>query len=143
MSARLLEAEGRLPEARATIERAVAIIAASKSPTYQGATAIFRIAGELALAGGDAVTARAHIEQALERAGRDAIDPNASADIGECLLTRARILRALGRVDDAERDTAAARAHFRTTLPPDHPLVREAAAGSGAVTAVMSSGRSH
>jgi len=111
-----------------TIERAVAIIDASASATYSGASAIFRTAAEVAFAAGDAEQALAHLGRAIEYSTRDAIDPAASADLGEILLARARILRALGRGHDSDQAEASAMPHFRDTLPPDHPLARRAAA---------------
>jgi serine/threonine-protein kinase len=125
--ARLLAAEGRLAEARQTIQRATDLIEASKSPTYSGASSILQQAAVLALAGADSSLALRHINGALERSTRDAIDPLESADVGELLVTRARIHRTRGELSDADRDLAAARGHFKTTLPPEHPLVREAA----------------
>ena len=131
--ARVFEAEGRLAEARATIQRAVDIVIASKSATYTGAAAIFLSSAALALSAGDAAAALTDAERALERATRDAIDREASADIGDVLLLRARILRARGRLDEAERDASAARIHLRATLPADHPLLREAAVSAATI----------
>jgi hypothetical protein len=47
--------------------------------------------------------------------------------IGDILLTRALIRRARGDVQEAAREASTARTHFRAALPPDHPLVRQAA----------------
>jgi tetratricopeptide (TPR) repeat protein len=125
--ARLLAAEGRLADARRTIQRATDLIEASQSPTYTGATWILQQAAVLASAGGDSGLALRYINDALERSTRDAIDKLESADLGELLMTRARIHRARGELPDADRDLAAARGHFKATLPPEHPLAREAA----------------
>ena len=125
--ARLLAAEGRLADARRTIQRATDLIEASQSPTYTGATWILQQAAVLASAGGDSGLALRYINDALERSTRDAIDKLESADLGELLMTRARIHRARGELPDADRDLAAARGHFKATLPPEHPLARDAA----------------
>jgi serine/threonine-protein kinase len=126
VQARLLAAEGRPAEARRTIRRATDLVAASKSPTYSGASAIFHQSALLALAGGDTSLALEHVDEALERSRRDAINPLESADLGELLVTRARIRRARGELPDADRDLAEARIHLRATLPSDHRLVQEA-----------------
>jgi eukaryotic-like serine/threonine-protein kinase len=126
--AQLQQAEGRTAEALASIDRAVAIIDASGSKTYTGAIAVFRVAAAIALAAGDAPAALSHIERGTTFAQGDALDRNASADLGELLLLRARVLRALGRQSDARHDAAAALVHLRATLPPDAPQLREAQA---------------
>jgi serine/threonine-protein kinase len=125
--AKLLAAEGNLNEAQRTIRRATDLIAAAKSRTYSGASSILHQAAVLALAGGETSLALTQINDALERSTREAVDPLASADIGELLVTRARIRRMRGELSDADRDLLAARTHFTSTLPPDHPLAREAA----------------
>jgi serine/threonine-protein kinase len=124
--AQLLRAEGRLSEAWEAIVRALTIIAESNSPTYTGAGSIFRVAAEIALARGDLEAAQDYVARAQERARRDAVNETQSADIGEVLLTRARILSALGRSEEASRDAAAARGHLEATVPPTHPLVHQA-----------------
>jgi hypothetical protein len=124
--ARVLEAEGRLAEGRAMIRRAVDIVTTSTSPTYTGAAAIFQTSAALALAAGDAAAALVDVERALERARRDAINREASADIGEMLLLRSRLHRARGEMDSAARDASAAHFHLGATLPSEHPAVREA-----------------
>lgn len=129
--AQILQAEGRTAEARASIDRAVAIIDASGSKTYTGAIAVFRVAAAIALAAGDAPAALSHIERGATFAQGDALDRNASADLGELLLLRARILRALGREPDAQREAAAALAHLEATLPPNAPQLGEARALNG------------
>jgi serine/threonine protein kinase/tetratricopeptide (TPR) repeat protein len=126
--AQIQQAEGQTTEARATIDRAVAIIDASGSKTYTGGIAVFRVAAAIALAAGDAPAALSHIERGATFAQGDALDRNASADLGELLLLRARILRALGRHAEARQDATAALAHLRATLPPDAPQLREAQA---------------
>jgi tetratricopeptide (TPR) repeat protein len=131
--ARLLHAEGRLADARATIRRAVDLVTASNAPTYTGAAAIYQTSAALALAAGDHSAALDDVERALERAGRDAIDPQASADLGELLLLRARIQDARGRADAAARDAFAAASHLRATLPREHSAVREAVAAVSSV----------
>jgi hypothetical protein len=122
------QAEGRTAEARASIDRAVALINASGSKTYTGGIAVFRVAAAIALAAGDAPAALSHIERGATFAQGDALDRNASADLGELLLLRARVLSALGRQSDARHDVAAALVHLRATLPPDAPQLREAQA---------------
>jgi tetratricopeptide (TPR) repeat protein len=128
VQAQVLQAEGRMAEARATIDRAVAIIDASGSKTYTGGIAVFRIAAAIALAADDAPGALSRIDRAATFARGDALDPAASADLGEILLLRARILLALGRDADARHDAAAALTHLQATLPPDAPQLREARA---------------
>ena len=126
--AQLLHAEGRIAEARASIDRAVALIDASKSATYTGGIAVFRVAAAMELAAGDASGALSRIDRAAAFARGDALDKAASADLGEVLLLRARILRALGRTADAEHDAAAALTHLQATLPADAPQIRAALA---------------
>jgi tetratricopeptide (TPR) repeat protein len=124
--AQILQAEGRTAEARATIDRAVAIIDASGSTTYTGGIAVFRVAAAIALAAGDASAALSRIDRAAAFASGDALDRAASADLGEVMFLRARILRALGRQSDAQHAAAEALVHLRATLPPDAPQLREA-----------------
>jgi len=126
--ATILAAEGRAEEARSAVEQAVAIIVDSGSPTYTGAGPVFRTAAEMALACGDPAAALERAGRALDAVARNAIDPTGSADIGEVLLTRARIAAATGHPDDAHRDASDALRHFQATLPTDHPLARSARA---------------
>jgi eukaryotic-like serine/threonine-protein kinase len=126
--AQILQAEGRMAEARASIDRAVAIIDASGSKTYTGGIAVYRVAAAIALAAGDPPAALSHIERGATFAQGDALDRNASADLGELLLLRARVLSALGRQSDARQDATAALAHLQATLPPDAPQLQEARA---------------
>lgn len=126
--ARLLLAQGDGAGARAAIDRE---LAAAGYPQDLGAPdLLYRlgVAAEIALETGDLSAAERFATDYHEVAERMPGDPEQSADVGDALLLRARVLLARG-------DTAAARADLERALPSlvnglgeDHPHTQRARA---------------
>ncbi|MEV0381108.1 BTAD domain-containing putative transcriptional regulator [Nonomuraea sp. NPDC050643] len=122
---------GRLPDARAEYERAIAFARRTGTPETQAGAQ--RGLADVARLRGDLPAARDLYERALRGCGR--------ASMGAA-LTRLRILIGLGRVAEAERDAGQARLRYRQALAIAHAYGdrQSAATASAALAAVTSPG---
>jgi tetratricopeptide (TPR) repeat protein len=121
----LVAAQGDLPAARASLERAAAFGQRLSGPEHPARLALELSQGDLALAAGDASAALSHAAQALAAAHRAALDPTRSADVGRALWLQARSEAALQQAG-ASATAGQALAQLLPMLGATHPLTRAA-----------------
>ncbi len=124
--ARLLAARKDFASAAKAVQEALDAMASRgqvNDPRVRDASVV---AAEIALASNDTERASRFAAAALDRARKEAIDPQSSAWIGQGLLLRARCELARGYAVSAKADAAEATAHLDRNLGEDHPLTRQA-----------------
>jgi serine/threonine-protein kinase len=114
-------AEGDAASAAAAIEEAAVVLATAKTADDPALRHLHGYRARLALAQDDAGAALRHAEAALAISRRQAIDPQASAHVGEDLLLRARAQQGAGDRDAADRDAQEAARHIQATAGAQHP----------------------
>jgi tetratricopeptide (TPR) repeat protein len=124
--ARLLAARKDFASAAKAVQEALDAMASrgqANDPRVRDSSVV---AAEIALASNDTDRASRFAAAALDRARKEAIDPQSSAWIGQGLLLRARCELARGDAVSAKADAAEATAHLDRNLGEDHPLTRQA-----------------
>ncbi len=111
--------------ARVDAARAEAILAALHRPDPRLREVLLLESGSAA-ALGDWPRASERARAALARARDEALEPSSSAEVGDALLTQARIEAAQGRGDAARALAREASPHLEANLGPFHPLTVEA-----------------
>ena len=130
-AARLSLAEGKLAEARRQIDPLIDSLQHDPRANQITLARALLTAARIASAEGRQADAEQRAREALVVDEKLAIDPAASADVGEALLQLAKAVRDQGRTAEAKEAARRALGSLSVGLGPDHSLTHEAAGLAG------------
>lgn len=122
----LADLRAREPAALAALQQAANLTPADKQDSDPEWQQILALHARIELAQRNYAAAAADAQLAMERARREAIDPNSSAWVGEALVLRAESESAAGNIAAAAASAQLALPHLQQNLDPSHPLIAEA-----------------
>ncbi|MBC7941006.1 MAG: hypothetical protein H7Z19_14835, partial [Chitinophagaceae bacterium] len=113
-------------QAQNALDEARAILTTTAQPDDPSWHRVHQLQARLHLHQGRAAEALTQANEALVRSQGQAVEPGASLQVADDLLLRARSRQALGELEAARADAAAAQRHAEAAAGVDHPLVAQA-----------------